>query len=98
MARKREPDQTADPTADVLLIRHGRSEGQGRTVDPITDDPLSAEGKRQARALRARLRADGITVDVIFVSPLRRALQVFFEANVHVDRLLLTVTRGRRRR
>lgn len=55
---------------ELLLVRHGQPEWvrDGLSVD---DPPLTALGREQARRLGARLQ--GLEVDELVVSPLRRA-------------------------
>lgn len=60
----------------LLLIRHGRMAG-----DPYCEPPspvrgcLNAEGVEQAGALRQRLLAIGVPIDVAFSSPYGRAVE-----------------------
>jgi hypothetical protein len=63
------------PTMAVLLIRHGESCGQRSRAAPI-DDSLSETGLEQARVLARALQTDGVVIDHVVASPLRRALQV----------------------
>jgi len=64
---------------DMLWVRHGRSEDwqedveMPRTSDGHGDPPLSDEGHVQAEALARRL--DGVRIDAVYVSPLRRTHQ-----------------------
>ena len=66
----------------LCLIRHGQGKHNPR-ADPrflyhlamVRDPELTALGERQAKALRARLRAEGHSFDAIVVSPLSRAIQ-----------------------
>ena len=78
----------AEPSPQLLLIRHGRTEmnehlsvpgqqwGARGFVDPgIYDTELTETGQRQARALNKRLRAQpDLKVDLLVSSPLVRAL------------------------
>lgn len=70
----------------VFWIRHGHSEANaaleaaaagGRAVSSasLEDAPLSGAGQAQARALGAHLRTAGVEVELVVVSPLRRALE-----------------------
>lgn len=64
---------------DMLWVRHGRSEDwqegapMARTADGHGDPPLSDEGHVQAEALGRRL--EGVRIDAVYVSPLRRTHQ-----------------------
>lgn len=64
---------------DMLWVRHGRSEDwqegveMARTPDGHGDPPLSDEGHVQAAALARRL--EGVRIDAVYVSPLRRTHQ-----------------------
>lgn len=58
----------------LILIRHGETDWnvEGR-YQGQADPPLNARGLAQARELAEALR--GVTLDVLYSSPLRRALQ-----------------------
>lgn len=56
----------------ILLIRHGRTAGNGQRYVGWEDLPLDAEGQAQALAVAARLV--GEQVDTIYASSLARAL------------------------
>jgi alpha-ribazole phosphatase len=57
----------------LFLIRHGTTESPGgERFYGSTDLPLSKEGRRQAERLAARLSS--VNVNMIFTSPLERAL------------------------
>ncbi|HXG41993.1 MAG TPA: histidine phosphatase family protein [Dehalococcoidia bacterium] len=55
----------------LYLVRHAQHAGQGRIAGP--ESPLTALGRRQARALARRLR--GLDVCAVYSSPYRRALE-----------------------
>ncbi|QGN31700.1 histidine phosphatase family protein [Microlunatus sp. Gsoil 973] len=60
---------------ELILIRHGQSHAN---VNPVVagirgDRGLTDTGRRQAELLRDRLRAEGLTADVLYASTLRRA-------------------------
>ena len=66
----------------LCLIRHGQGKHNPRAdlrflyhLAMVRDPELTALGERQAKALRARLRAEGHSFDAIVVSPLSRAIQ-----------------------
>jgi probable phosphoglycerate mutase len=56
----------------VYLVRHGETEwsASGKHTGR-TDNPLTEEGERKARALKERLK--GVAFDRVFTSPLQRA-------------------------
>lgn len=59
---------------EILLIRHGETDWNvARRLQGHTDINLNAQGRRQAAALGAALRAEAL--DAIFASDLQRAVQ-----------------------
>jgi broad specificity phosphatase PhoE len=61
---------------DILLVRHGESEGNlARLMQGSRDYPLSDTGRAQARQLGAWLIQHAIGWDQAYVSPLARAKQ-----------------------
>ncbi|MFV2196699.1 histidine phosphatase family protein [Nocardiopsis sp. LOL_012] len=59
---------------ELVLIRHGQTEwSRERRHTGRTDLPLTAEGERQAEALRPLL--SGRDIDLVVTSPLRRAVR-----------------------
>jgi probable phosphoglycerate mutase len=59
---------------DVLLVRHGESEGNAQErMQGRSDFPLTARGREQAQRLSAWLDAQGIAWDRLYASPLQRA-------------------------
>jgi broad specificity phosphatase PhoE len=56
----------------LYLVRHGRTAGNGVRYVGWADEPLDEVGREQARALADELAAE--RVDVVYSSPLRRAL------------------------
>lgn len=61
-------------TTELWILRHGETawSAQGRHTGR-SDVPLAAEGEEQARALGAKLPADGF--DLVLCSPLQRAVR-----------------------
>ena len=57
--------------ARLLLVRHGKTEGEGNRYYGHTDIGLSQEGIKQAEMLRVRLASEDI--DMIYSSDLKRA-------------------------
>jgi len=59
---------------DILLVRHGESEGNAQErMQGHSDYPLTERGRDQARRLSAWLETHGITWDRLYASPLLRA-------------------------
>jgi len=59
---------------DILLVRHGESEGnRDQKLQGSIDKPLTDKGRGQARRLGAWLKARGARVDASYCSPLMRA-------------------------
>lgn len=66
--------QASAPSQRVVVVRHGETAwSRIKRHTGRSDIPLTAEGKEQARELRAKLA--GTTFAAVFVSPLRRALE-----------------------
>ncbi len=79
---------------DVYIARHGETEWNRRELlCGRTDLPLSDEGLRQAEALGAQLRAEGIRPDRIYVSPLTRAQQTAATVASYVNAPIVTDAR-----
>ncbi len=63
----------AGPPTSTILLRHGDTHlSPEHRFSGLRDVPLSADGIRQARAAACRL-ADGVPIDAVVSSPLRRA-------------------------
>ncbi len=59
---------------EILLVRHGESEGNAQErMQGRSDFPLTDYGRTQARRLGGWLRARGLAMAAAYVSPLRRA-------------------------
>ncbi len=59
---------------DILLVRHGESEGnRDKRLQGSCDKPLTDQGRAQARRLGAWLKARGAQIDAAYCSPLMRA-------------------------
>ncbi len=66
---------TNTPLLHLLLIRHGESEANSEwRMQGRLDSPLTPRGCQQAEAIAARVASEG-RVDVVYSSPLRRALE-----------------------
>lgn len=63
----------------VYLIRHGELEyprnEKGERLLYGPDVPLSEKGKKQIRSLSERLAQEGRTLDILYTSPFRRAVE-----------------------
>ena len=87
-----------NPTT-LVLIRHGETDWnvEGR-YQGQADPPLNARGLAQARQLAAELREVGL--DVLYTSPLRRALQTAqilaqaLQVPLHVEPRLMEIHQG----
>ena len=83
----------------LVLIRHGETDWnvEGR-YQGQADPPLNARGLAQARELAEALR--GVTLDVLYSSPLRRALQTAqilaagLRLPLHVEPRLVEIHQG----
>jgi probable phosphoglycerate mutase len=63
-------------TFTLTLLRHGESNGNAAgIIQGQQDHPLTETGVRQAQALAARWKAQHLTFDAVFASPLLRARQ-----------------------
>jgi len=59
---------------EILLVRHGESEGNAQErMQGRTDLPLTERGRRQARALAGWLKGQGLGFEATYASPLLRA-------------------------
>jgi probable phosphoglycerate mutase len=59
---------------DILLVRHGESEGNAQErMQGHSDFPLTARGREQAQLLSGWLAAHGIEWEKLYASPLKRA-------------------------
>ena len=60
----------------IYIIRHGQTDlNKKRVLQSRIDAPLNDDGIMQAEDAKERLRSDGIFFDMIFSSPLKRAVQ-----------------------
>jgi broad specificity phosphatase PhoE len=60
---------------DILLVRHGESEGNAQErMQGSSDFPLTERGREQARRLSGWLEAQAVVWDRLYASPLLRAL------------------------
>lgn len=61
----------------LYFFRHGETDHNvdRRIQGPLLDDPLNARGRAQAEALQLALKKDGLKLDAIYSSPLKRAFE-----------------------
>ena len=60
----------------IYIIRHGQTDlNKKRVLQSRIDAPLNDDGIMQAEDAGEKLRSDGISFDMIFSSPLKRAVQ-----------------------
>lgn len=84
----------------LLVARHGLTQtNKDQVINGRLDEPLTEEGKRQAKELAEKLRSAGI--EAIYSSPLKRtsmtALPIAEKINVeiNIDRRIIEVDVGR---
>jgi len=71
-----------EDVTEILLIRHGQQEYDANgPVSQLLDPPLSALGRSQARLVGERLSTERI--DLVYASPLQRALDTAREVARH---------------
>ena len=60
----------------IYLIRHGQTKlNKDRVLQGRSDEPLNDIGRKQAEEARDWFRSEGINIDRVWSSPLRRATQ-----------------------
>ncbi len=80
--------------ARLVLIRHGQSTWNLENLfTGWTDVDLTAQGREEARAAGALLRADGFEFDLAFTSVLKRAIRTLWIMLDEMDRMWLPVER-----
>ncbi len=72
---------------NIYLIRHGESQRQAQESEDRVNSPLSALGRRQAERLRKRFA--GVALDVLYVSPLTRAVQTVDGGRLAAKRVMM---------
>jgi len=72
---------------NLYLIRHGESQRQAELSQDQVNSPLSDLGRRQAERLRGRF--SGIPLDVLYISPLTRAVETATIARLPARRVLM---------
>ncbi len=60
----------------LYIVRHGQTEkNKAYMLQGRSDVPLNEDGRRQAEALRGQFNTEGISFDLVYTSPLIRAVQ-----------------------
>lgn len=73
-----------EDVTEIILVRHGEqyiADPRGGPIGDTFDPPLSARGREQARLVGLRFSTD--RVDVVYASPLQRALETGREIARH---------------
>ena len=83
----------------IYIIRHGQTEkNRVRLLQGRSDIPLNEEGKNQAECVRDWFKAQGITFDIVYSSPLQRAVEtahiITDTCPVRIDRRLIEMDYG----
>lgn len=70
------------PRKKIFIVRHGSTEYNDRDLlQGRIDNPLNANGEEEVKALAEYLRNE--TIDMIYSSPLKRAMQTAEFVNIH---------------
>ena len=60
----------------IYIVRHGQTEkNKANVLQGRSDVPLNEAGRQQAEEVRDRFREAGISFDLVYTSPLIRAVQ-----------------------
>ncbi len=79
---------------DLVIIRHGESEGNKQNVfTGWRDSPLSETGEKEARAAGEMLRQEGFTFDVAYTSLQSRAIKTLWLVLEQTDLMWIPVTK-----
>ncbi len=83
----------------VFIIRHGQTEkNKAHALQGRSDDMLNETGVNQAREAAAWFKAQGITFDLVYSSPLQRAIDtgriVAGDVPVQIDERLIEMDYG----
>src|SRR6188768_3301406 len=85
----------AEPVGRLVLLRHGQSVWNLENLfTGWVDVDLSAQGLDEAREAGRLLKAEGITLDIAFVSVLKRAIRTLWIALDEMDLMWLPVERS----
>ena len=83
----------------IYIIRHGQTEkNRVRLLQGRSDIPLNEEGKKQAGCVRDWFQSQGITFDMVYSSPLQRAVEtahiITDTCPVRIDQRLIEMDYG----
>ena len=83
----------------IYILRHGQTaKNKAKSLQGRSDDPLNEDGVKQAREVAEWFRQQGIVFDVIYSSPLKRAIDtgkiVAANAPVILDERLIEMDYG----
>src|SRR5678815_1277140 len=85
----------AEPVGRLVLLRHGQSVWNLENLfTGWVDVDLSAQGLDEAREAGRLLKAEGIALDIAFVSVLKRAIRTLWIALDEMDLMWLPVERS----
>jgi broad specificity phosphatase PhoE len=78
----------------LYFIRHGESEfNRAKIWNGPTDTPLTTKGRKQAKQTGEKLKKEGLAIDAVITSPLKRAhdtaLLVLQSADIPIDRMIV---------
>ena len=83
----------------IYIVRHGQTEkNRVRVLQGRSDIPLNKEGKNQAGCVRDWFQSQGITFDMVYSSPLQRAVEtahiITDKCPVRIDQRLIEMDYG----
>ena len=83
----------------IYILRHGQTaKNKAKSLQGRSDDPINDDGIKQARKVAEWFRQQGIVFDVIYSSPLKRAIDtgkiVAADAPVILDERLIEMDYG----
>jgi len=82
------------PTTKLVLLRHGESTWNNLNLfTGWADVPLTAKGEKEAAHAGKLMKAEGIEVDIAYVSVLQRAIKTLWLALQEMDRVYLPVVK-----
>ena len=83
----------------IYIIRHGQTEkNRAHVLQGRSDVPLNQEGRNQAARVRDWFQSQGITFDMVYSSPLQRAVEtahiITDTCPIQIDRRLIEMDYG----